>query len=154
MKRFTIALLCAVLSSHAHSASAANASVATISGMQGKVLVNTGHGFVPATDALALKSGDKVMVGKGSFAKITYQSCTLPLSQSSVFVVTVAAPCEIPAGTGQTASGATGGVPGAGLPAAGGLPPIVTTLAFVGPAAVACAVKCDDWFGDDPVSGN
>lgn len=159
-----------VLTACSAAAAAAAPTIATVSAIDGKVLVNSGYGFVPAMDSLALKAGDKVMVGKGAFAKIRYQSCTLSLSQSSVFVVTPTAPCEQPVvpvadmpgaggapagGAGGAGAGAgAGGVPGAALPSIGGLPPIVTTLAFVGPAAVACAVKCDDWFGDDPVSGN
>jgi hypothetical protein len=68
-------------------------SVAQVGNFHGKVLVNQGKGFVPVSGALSLKAGDAVMIGEESFATVSYNECTVSLSEPTVFTVGEAAPC-------------------------------------------------------------
>jgi hypothetical protein len=68
-------------------------SVAQVGNFHGKVLVNQGKGFVPVSGSLALKAGDAIMVGSESFATVSYNECTVSLSEPTVFTVGEAAPC-------------------------------------------------------------
>lgn len=165
-KAFGVLLLSAVTWSGAMAAGNEVVTMATVTDLSGKVLVNTGTGFAPAHPSVALKQGDRVLVGNSSFATLSFKTCDMALTEPTVFTVTDVAPCEtaaiqpvadLPGGGAYPPGGA--GVPpgGAGLPpvaAAPVIPPIVTTLAFVGPLAVACAVKCGDLMDNEetPVS--
>ncbi len=72
----------------------AQSTVAVISSSVGKVLVNKGKGFAPASGMLSLNVGDSVMVGKGSSAVISYnEGCSVNAAASSVVTVLEAAPC-------------------------------------------------------------
>jgi hypothetical protein len=72
----------------------AQSSVAVISSSAGKVLVNKGKGFAPASGMLALNVGDTVMVGKGASAVISYnEGCSVNAAASSLVTVSETAPC-------------------------------------------------------------
>lgn len=75
----------------------ASAPIAEASGLQGKVLVNHGKGFVPASGTLLLNAGDQIMVGASSAAKINYLNakCSVSANASSVVTVTATAPCKL-----------------------------------------------------------
>ncbi len=75
----------------------ASTPIAEASGLQGKVLVNHGKGFVPAAGTLLLNVGDQIMVGVNSFANINYLNakCSVSANASSVVTVTAAAPCKL-----------------------------------------------------------
>ena len=60
---------------------------ATLSDVSGKVLVNSGDGFIPATGSMTLSVGDKILVGEGSFAVISYTDCAVSLSKPAVVTV-------------------------------------------------------------------
>lgn len=67
---------------------------ATLGNQQGTVLVNQGEEFVTATEAQALKAGDRVMVMEGGSAEITFaDGCVLPLAPGSMAVVPAASTC-------------------------------------------------------------
>jgi hypothetical protein len=66
---------------------------ATISDFNGKVLINKGKGFVPATGSVALNDGDKVLVGDNSFAVVSYAECAVSISAPTVMAISTAAPC-------------------------------------------------------------
>ncbi len=90
--RFTKTILAAslLLSSTAFAAEGA----ATLSNQQGTVLVNQGEEFVTATEAQALKAGDRVMVMEGGSAQVTFSDgCVLPLTAGSMFVVSDGSDC-------------------------------------------------------------
>lgn len=70
------------------------APIATLGGVSGKVLVSTGNGFVPATQNVALKAGDKVLVGEQSFATLNYKACNTALTTPGVVTIGAVAPCE------------------------------------------------------------
>ncbi len=72
---------------------AATATVAQVGDFHGKVLVNQGKGFFPVSGPLALKVGDKIMVGEQSFATVSYNECSVALSSPTVFSVGEKAPC-------------------------------------------------------------
>jgi hypothetical protein len=71
--------------------------IAEVSGLNGKVLVNHGKGFVPATGSVLLNAGDKIMVGANSSANINYLNgkCSVSANASSVVTVTTNAPCKL-----------------------------------------------------------
>jgi hypothetical protein len=72
--------------------SAANA--ASLTDVSGSVMINKGNGFVPATAAVELKAGDKVLVGEGGFAAVAYEKCTVSLDKPTVHAVSKVAPCD------------------------------------------------------------
>lgn len=84
----------------ASSAIAANAPVAQLQASNGKVLVNQGKGFVPASGLISLNAGDKIMVGKDSSASVLYTTanCSVDVAASTVVAVQAKAPCS----AGQT----------------------------------------------------
>jgi hypothetical protein len=67
--------------------------VAHVGDFHGKVLVNQGEGFVPVSGPLALKAGDSVMIGEESFATVSYNECSVALTEPTVFIVGEKAPC-------------------------------------------------------------
>jgi hypothetical protein len=103
---------------------AGQASAASLSGVQGEVLINAGQGLKPATGAANLKGGDIIIAQKGS-AKLTYSDgCTIHIAPGSSATVGEKSPCAAQANvqTGQVAAAApaAAGLPTAAL-AAGGL---------------------------------
>jgi hypothetical protein len=73
----------------------AGANIVQLDRPQGKVLVNQGQGFRPASESLPLKAGDQVMVGANGAATLRYAEaqCSVTLSPSSVMTVSDEAPC-------------------------------------------------------------
>ncbi|MEO9167873.1 MAG: hypothetical protein ABI230_05680 [Aestuariivirga sp.] len=53
----------------------------------GKVLVNLGQGFVPASDGLALNFKDQIMVGKDAAVTLAYAKCSLVLKQGTMLTL-------------------------------------------------------------------
>lgn len=116
---FTVAFLMAV----------STASAATLSSIEGEVLVNTGNGFAKATAEQQLKTGDRVMIGaRGGKASVAYDpACAEQVERGFVVTVKPFAPC------GATDSGdgrgsikddrAAGGVVGGGGSLAGAAAP-------------------------------
>ncbi len=69
--------------------------VAELGAFEGKVLVNHGKGFVPATGALGLNVGDQLLVGEKSSAVVTYNTgCKVSASAGQVLTVSAKAPCK------------------------------------------------------------
>ncbi len=65
---------------------------AVLTQIHGNVLVDTGQGFVPVSEDVGLKLGDRVMVAKGAEAVLSYgANCTLPLQSPSMTTVEAAA---------------------------------------------------------------
>lgn len=120
----------------------ASAPIAEVSGLNGKVLVNHGKGFVPATGSVLLNVGDKIMVGANSSAKINYLNakCLVSANASSVVTITAAAPCSLGSVVGSVDNvfAVPAGVVGGAAPAAfGGLSSeAMTALGLVGALAV------------------
>ena len=83
------------------------AGVAELSSVSGKVLVNSGEGFVAATAETVLTPGSQIMVGEDSSAVLSYlgSDCKVEVAPASVLTVAEAAPCV----AGQTV-GAIDGV--------------------------------------------
>ena len=113
--------------------------------------VNQGEGFIPVSGPLALVAGDRVMVGKDSFAVVSYAECAVSLSQSTVVTVSDAAPCA----AGQTAVKFEVVSPTADVPAYD--PAVIAPVAFLvagslllgtGAVAVTCAVACKKLLSD------
>lgn len=71
------------------SASARESFVAQVTGVQGKVLVDSGAGFVQIGGPGGLKLGDKVLVkGKGSHAVVSYgPDCSFPVPANTVATI-------------------------------------------------------------------
>lgn len=67
-----------------------------LKGIDGKVYVNRGKGFVQARDNTELFQGDRVMVGENGSASINYYlaECDVMLTASSMTTVAAEAPCK------------------------------------------------------------
>lgn len=80
--------------------------VATLSGVQGKVMVNHGDGFSPLIDADTLNIGDQVFIGQDAHAVVTYldKNCSIDLSKPKTLTISKNAPC----GAGDTTAAIDG----------------------------------------------
>ena len=128
----------------------ADVGIATISDMNGKVLVNAGEGFVPAAADMVLKAGDRIFVGEQSLATLSYEACAVLLDKPTVVTVTAEGGCKASTSVQPVAdvyvppAAVAPGVAGTGL---AGIPPAVllTTAGIVG---VTCVVACKKLFGN------
>jgi hypothetical protein len=120
---------------------------ATVTDFSGKVLVNRGAGFVPATGSITLRAGDKVMVGDNSFAVVSYAECAVSLSTPGVVTVSETAPCA--------AEGAATIQPVADIDPGYSAPifPIWPLVIIGGGIAGTCAIACGDIFGNNENPG-
>ena len=105
------------------------ATAATLSGVQGQVLVNQGNGFVQAQPGMTISPGDTVMVSEGATAQVTYPNGVVanvpPGGLFTVPTVPPAAPAAAAAAggtglgagltTGIVVAGAVAGAAGIGL---------------------------------------
>ena len=66
----------------------------TIVAPTGKVLVNQGNGFVPATNGLALSFKDQIMVGKDAAVTLAYAKCSVVLKQGTMLTLPKGDLCE------------------------------------------------------------
>ncbi len=65
--------------------------VAELHLIKGKVMVNSGHGFVSAG---AVGPGDKILIGDKSRALLTYANgCDVPLTGKQIYIVPAEPPC-------------------------------------------------------------
>lgn len=87
-------LLAASLALGVSGSAFAASGIADITSAEGKVLLNAGEGFVPVSGPVALKVGDKVLLGKGGFATVSFKDCAVSLDKPTVFTVTKNAPCS------------------------------------------------------------
>ena len=78
---------------------ASAAQAAHLANVQGKVFVNYGQGYQPATGNAALGPGDRVKAGEGS-AVIVYEGCASQTVEPGQTVVVVASPPCAPIGMG------------------------------------------------------
>lgn len=86
------AFLCACV---VNSPALADVGIATISDVNGKVLVNAGEGFVPAAADMVLKSGERAFVGEQSLATLSYTTCAVLLDKPTVMTVTADGGCKV-----------------------------------------------------------
>jgi hypothetical protein len=70
--------------------------IAQLGDVKGKVLINHGDGFTPASGLSALNVGDKVMVGKDGSATVAYAGagCSVSLAPATVVTIGEVAPCQ------------------------------------------------------------
>ena len=121
------------------SSSLAEPNFANVQSVQGKVLINQGSGFVAALNGLALKPGDKIMVGKEASAVVAYNNgCEVSISEPKVLTITKLAPC--PAGAKIATVGSSFAAPVAGGSGGGLPPPVIGVGAFSIVAATALIV--------------
>ena len=119
--RFVSILLATALVGASVAQAAAN--FAEIGSIQGKVLVNQGHGFVALADGAALKAGDRVLVGKESGVVIAYANgCSVAVDEPKVLTIAKVAPCKTGATVAMTGSSLIAPVADLEAPAAVGFP--------------------------------
>lgn len=71
---------------------------AKLSTISGSVMVNKGTGFIPASDNIPLKNGDRLMVGPKSSASLVYtDGCKIRLLPGNVATISGASPCTFKA---------------------------------------------------------
>jgi hypothetical protein len=123
--------------------SAQAASLATINSVSGAVLVNKGEGFVSVSDLTELKAGDKVFVGEGGFASVSYAECVVTLDKPMVHAVTKVAPCNVITPAADLDEPAAAGL--AGLP-------ILPLVLIGGAAVIGGAIIINEVLEDDAAS--
>ena len=71
------------------------AEAATVAQPSARILLNQGKGFKPATDRMAIKPGDQVMVAAGESVEIAYsERCKLTIEPGAVVTIPARSPCE------------------------------------------------------------
>jgi hypothetical protein len=82
-----------------------NVQLASLASVDGKILVNQGHGYVAAKPGMMLSDGDRVIALDGASAAVVYaDGCVTKLKENNVLAMSQAAGCkEQPLGTGQAA---------------------------------------------------
>ena len=118
--------------------------LASLSNLDGKVLVNQGRGFVAAKPGMVLNDGDRVIALDGSKAAVVYaDGCVTQLKENSLLAMSKAGGCnnepvrtgggnEQPVRIAQAIGGGSPGAPGGvqpsvnpGIDAGIGAPPVV-----------------------------
>ena len=84
------------------------ADAATLSGIQGRVLVNKGNGFVRAQPGMEIAPGDRVLVQPGGSAQVTYPNGAVGSLQPGGIFTLPATPPPVGAIEAATAGGAGG----------------------------------------------
>jgi len=80
---------------------------ATVTGVQGQVLVNSGNGFRPVQGAVQAGPGARVVVNQGGQASVQYDDgCIVPLSAGQLYTIAAVSPC----GPGQGAAAPVNGL--------------------------------------------
>lgn len=98
---------------------ASSAHAATLSA-SGPVSVNRGNGFQPVSGTVTVNPGDRVLVGNGGSASISYTaSCVTSVAPNRMAVVRAAAPCSTTTTTELAPAGNTGLIVGGALLAGG-----------------------------------
>jgi len=67
---------------------------ARLQGIQGKVLLDQGQGFAPATETSPLKPGDKIFIGTKARAILAFAQCAVELKKPTVYTIAKTAPCD------------------------------------------------------------
>lgn len=119
---------------------APNATLKDIGG-KGNVLVNQGEEFVPATEGMRLKPGDRVMVRDDSEADLQFDDeCAYEISENKIVTIPGSSPCAggtpLVQSLEPTGSGAVGTVAGNPSP-----------VPFLTAAAIETAIYF--WWADD-----
>jgi hypothetical protein len=83
-----------------------NIQLASLSSVDGKILVNQGHGYVAAKPGMMLSDGDRVIALDGSSAAVVYSDgCVTQLKENNVLALSKSAGCkQLPIGTGQVSA--------------------------------------------------
>jgi len=94
MKKFVVGSVALAMFALGSSAVTAD-STAVVAQAAGKVMVDSGKGFVPAKAGVALQDGDRVVALKASNATINFaQGCVLPLAENNLVTVSKEAGCK------------------------------------------------------------
>jgi hypothetical protein len=77
--------------------------LASLSSVDGKILVNQGHGYVAAKPGMMLSDGDRVIALDGSSAAVVYSDgCVTQVRENNILAMNQAAGCkQQPVGTGH-----------------------------------------------------
>ena len=79
---------------------------ATVSGVQGQILVNTGNGFRTLQGTAQIGVGARVIANQGGQATVLYDDgCSVPVNPGQVYTIAAASPCA----TGQQNNGTPNG---------------------------------------------
>lgn len=93
---------------------ASAAQAATLTPIQGQVLLNTGGGYKPVTTSVTVKAGDSILVNPDGLAQLSYDDCaTYEIKPGDV--VYVAEKETIPCGAGAIDGAGLGGLGANGL---------------------------------------
>jgi len=134
MTRFLAAATTLLLSASAYAQ--APEPVATLTEMRGRVMVNQGDEFVPATKNMALRPGDRIMVPEKGEATLSFKDeCSSEVGENKIYTVPDRSTCaggtpvvQELAPTGGNAIGAAAGATGTGN---GGVAAMVAIVAAI-----------------------
>ncbi|HWJ73500.1 MAG TPA: hypothetical protein VNX29_10075 [Kaistia sp.] len=114
------------------------ASAATLSGVSGPVLVDSGKGFVKVSANAEVAPGNRVMISKGGKAVLAYaDGCSKALGQNTVTTVVASGACTASAQVAGQAGVVAGG---AGLGTAAGGTSVAVALGVGAAVAVGVGV--------------
>ena len=100
VKMFTLAGIAMLAMAAAHADP--NIQLASLSSVDGKILVNQGHGYVAAKPGMMLSDGDRIIALDGSSAAVVYSDgCVTQLKENNILAMSKGAGCkQQPEGTG------------------------------------------------------
>lgn len=88
---------------------------ATVTGLQGQVLLNGGDGFRAVQGTVQAGAGARIVVNQGGQAQVQYDDgCTVPVQPGQVYTIAAASPCAT-AQQNNTGTGPNGFAVGAAL---------------------------------------
>ena len=118
MEKFRLILGASALLGSFSLAFASEKPIANLFQVSGKILVDSGKGFVASGDR-ALQLGDRIFIGDKSSVTVAYADCTVTLNKPSVFIIGKIAPCAKGVSTAENNSvmitPARDAPPGAGI---------------------------------------
>lgn len=98
-----------VIAAAAVAALAGSVQAATLTTLQGTVLLNRGGGYQPTTGSVEVKAGDSILVNLGGLAQLSYDDCaTYEIKPGDVMYVSEKEAVQCAAGVLEGAAGLGG----------------------------------------------
>jgi hypothetical protein len=132
---------------------AQSAPLPTLGSLQGAVFVDQGDGFRAASSSTVLRSGDRVMAGRGGVARLAYaDGCDVQVTSRTLATIGATSPCAGGSGVHVTKAEYTDTAPAGGADT-GGISTVgwvIGGLAVIGIVAVIVSVATDNGGSNSP----
>jgi hypothetical protein len=120
------------VSNAAFAANTPDPAIAIFKHLSGKVLVNSGDGFVAASPALRMKAGDTIMIGPNASADLYFPEAKCMATLAKATVATITGPEMCQQALGPDAAGSPVITPAnSGVPPQGEIPPLFIASGIV-----------------------